>query len=229
MIKYASNAFLATKISFINEIANLCDRVGADVSVVSRAAGLDHRIGQHFLHAGAGFGGSCFPKDTRALCGTAEQNNYQLQIVPAVIEVNQQQPMVMVEKVERLLEGVAGKLIGILGLSFKPNTDDLREAPALAVARELIRRGAHVRGYDPVAGRGAQRLVPEMELSAGPYEMAEGCHALMLLTEWNQFRELDLARVRDLMETPVLVDCRNVYDPTKVKELGFNYEGVGRR
>jgi UDPglucose 6-dehydrogenase len=229
MIKYASNAFLATKISFINEIANLCDRVGADVQVVSRAMGLDQRIGPKFLHAGAGFGGSCFPKDTQALCRTAEAAGCPLEIVSAVIRVNDRQQLVMVDKLEKMIGGVAGKRIGLLGLSFKPNTDDVRDAPALGIAVELRRRGAHVVGYDPVAAEIAGRAVADLEIAPDPYVLAEGCHALMLVTEWNQFRELDLARIRSVMAAPMLLDCRNVYDPQKVKELGFTYEGVGRR
>jgi UDPglucose 6-dehydrogenase len=229
LIKYASNAFLATKISFINEIAGVCERVGADVQVVAYAIGLDKRIGPKFLHAGAGFGGSCFPKDTKALVSIAESAGADAKIVRATTDVNEAQKLLMVDKVVDAAGGdVSGKTVGLLGLSFKPNTDDMRCAPSVVVASALIERGARVKAFDPVAMDNARAVLPDVEYAADPYDAAEGAHVLTLMTEWNEFRQLDFERLFDIMAEPVLVDCRNIYDPEYVRDFGFRYSGVGR-
>jgi UDPglucose 6-dehydrogenase len=226
MIKYASNAFLATKISFINAIANICDAVGADVKDVALGMGYDARIGFEFLKPGPGFGGSCLPKDCRALISVAERHGYDFGLLRGVLEVNEQQHRVIAAKVERLLGGVAGRTVAVWGLAFKPNTDDVRDSPALAVIAELVRGGATVRAYDPAVDPG---LAPEgVERATDPIEAVEDADALLLLTEWNEFRWLDFARVRDAMRRPVVVDARNFLDPHLLRQLGFAYEGVGR-
>ena len=226
--KYAANAFLATKISFINEIANLCDLLGCDVHDVARAVGMDGRIGRKFLHPGPGFGGSCFPKDTRALASFARSAGSPARIVEAVISVNERQRRLMVEKIERLVGDLSGKLIAVLGLSFKPETDDLRESPAVEIVRALIARGARVRAYDPIAMDAARPLLPEIEYAADEYAAVEGADCLAFVTEWNQFRALDMRRVRSLMREPRVADLRNIYEPRDMRELGFDYTGVGR-
>ena len=228
LAKYAANAFLATKISFINEIANLCDRVGCDVHDVAKAMGMDNRIGRKFLHPGPGFGGSCFPKDTRALASFAREAGSPSRIVEAVIEANDRQRRVMIEKIERLAGGVSGKLVAVLGLSFKPQTDDMREAPAIDIVRALVSRGARVRAYDPIAMDAAREVLPEIEYAGDEYAAVEGADCLVLVTEWNQFRALDLARIRALMREPIVADLRNIYEPEDMRELGFDYTGVGR-
>ncbi|MGQ9604096.1 MAG: UDP-glucose dehydrogenase family protein [bacterium] len=228
MIKYASNAFLATKISFINEVANICERIGADVSVVARGMGLDNRIGPRFLRAGAGFGGSCFPKDTWALVKTAESVGYDLKIVKAAIRVNEEQRVHMVELIRRALGGVADKEIAILGLAFKPDTDDLREAPALDIARMLLREGANLRVYDPVAMEGAKSILRSVKFSKDVFDAAAGADAAAFVTEWNEFRDLDLAKLKEIMRSPTIVDCRNIYEPQRMKSMGFRYFSVGR-
>jgi UDPglucose 6-dehydrogenase len=231
MIKYASNAFLATKISFINEVANLCESVGADVHHVAKAMGLDGRIGSKFLHPGPGFGGSCFPKDTEAFAQLGRDCGSTLQIVEAVISANTAQKERMVRKVESVLGGqVAGKKVGILGLSFKPNTSDIRESPAIILVGELLAKGAEIAAFDPAAMEEFQRLFGEdrVEYCQDPYQVAEGAEALVVVTEWNEFRNLDLPRAKELMSEPVLVDLRNVYEPTRILAMGFRYEGVGR-
>jgi len=228
MIKYASNAFLATKISFINEIANLCEAVGADVTMVARAMGLDDRIGPKFLRAGAGYGGSCFPKDTRALVKTAEHAGYDLKIVQAVIAVNEAQRHLMVEKIEKVLGTVKGKTVAFLGLAFKPDTDDLRDAPAVDMARELLAKGAVIKAYDPVAAEQAQRLIKGASFSADVFDAVKGADVAVFVTEWNEFRDLDLDKVKRLMRSPAIVDCRNIYEPSRMRELGFRYYSVGR-
>lgn len=226
MIKYASNAFLATKISYINAIANICDAVGADVKEVALGMGYDARIGFEFLKPGPGFGGSCLPKDSRALIRVAEEHGYDFHILRGVLEVNEAQHRVIASKLERLVGGLAGRTVGAWGIAFKPNTDDVRDSPALAVIRDLLGRGARVRAYDPVVGEG---LTPAgVERAPGAIEAAEGADALLLLTEWNEFRWLDFARVRDVMARPVVVDARNFLDPHLLRQLGFIYEGVGR-
>ena len=228
LIKYAANAFLATKISFINEIANLCEKVGCDVHEVARAIGMDRRIGSKFLHPGPGFGGSCFPKDTRALSAIARQYSSPSRIVDAVIEVNQQQRLSMVPKIESLAEGLSGKRIAVLGLAFKPETNDIREAPALDIIRGLVARGAIVSAYDPVAREEARKLLPEIEYADDEYAAAAGADVLVFVTEWNQFRALDMDRIRGLMRTPRIADLRNIYEPADLREMGFQYVGVGR-
>ncbi len=230
MIKYASNAFLAVKISYINEMSEICERVGADVHHVAKGMGLDRRIGPKFLHPGPGFGGSCFPKDTRALVQIAADNDYDLKIVKAAVEVNSLRPEAMLSKVDQLLPEPAGRTISVLGLSFKPNTDDMREAPSIPIIRELVRRGAALKVYDPGAMEAAGEVFEDLDLTyaENAYEAAEGADLLVLITEWNEFRKLDLARLKSIMAAPRVVDCRNVYDPVKLREMGFEYLGVGR-
>jgi UDPglucose 6-dehydrogenase len=229
LTKYAANAFLATKVSFINEFANLCERVGADVQALARGIGLDGRIGRKFLHAGPGFGGSCFPKDTRSAVHFAREAGESLQIVEAVIRVNERQRERMVEKIESALDGaLSGKTICVLGLAFKPETDDVRDAPSLDIVRGLLARGAHVRAYDPVAMPRAGELLPEITLCKDAYQACENADAAVLVTEWNQFRMLDLERVGRLLRQPVVVDLRNVYKPEPMRAAGFRYVSVGR-
>jgi UDPglucose 6-dehydrogenase len=228
MIKYASNAFLATKISFINEIANICERVGADVHIVAKGMGLDDRIGPKFLHAGAGFGGSCFPKDTRAIVQIAEDNKYQFEIVKSVLKINQQQQEFMVQKIEHNLNPIADRLLGILGLAFKPDTDDMREAPSIHIISELQKKGAKIRATDPAAIESSKAVLKNIDYFQDPYEMAKGCDALILITEWNHFRNLDFNKLKVVMKSPTMFDLRNVYDPQRMKKLGFRYFGVGR-
>ena len=229
LIKYAANAFLATKISFINEIANLCERVGCDVHDVARAIGMDRRIGPKFLHAGPGFGGSCFPKDTAALSVIGRQFSAPTRIVDAVIEVNQLQRLAMIPKIEKLAGGeLKGKRIGVLGLAFKPETDDIRDAPALDIIRGLLERGASVVAFDPVAADEARKVLPMIEYVANEYDAAKDADALVLVTEWNQFRALDMNRLRKVMKSPRIADLRNIYTPTDMREMGFEYVGVGR-
>lgn len=228
LIKYAANAFLATKISFINEIANLCEKVGCDVHEVARAIGMDRRIGGKFLHPGPGFGGSCFPKDTRALSAIARRFASPTRIVDTVIEVNEQQRLSMVPKIDALVDGLSGKRIAVLGLAFKPETDDIREAPAIDIIRGLINGGATVTAYDPVANEQARRVLPDIEYMTDEYAAATGADALVFVTEWNQFRALDLERIRGLMKVPRIADLRNIYEPLDMRDLGFEYVGVGR-
>ncbi|MGI8639005.1 MAG: UDP-glucose dehydrogenase family protein [Pyrinomonadaceae bacterium] len=228
LIKYAANAFLATKISFINEIANLCDKIGCDVHDVARGMGMDKRIGNKFLHPGPGFGGSCFPKDTRALSNVARQFGTQSRIVDTVIEVNELQRLAMVPKIERLVGDFKGKQIGVLGLSFKPETDDMRESPAIDIIKEMQNRGAKVRAFDPVAMEEAKHCLPDVEYVGDEYEAIEGADVLVFLTEWNQFRALDMQRVKSLLKTPKIADLRNIYEPEDMREMGFEYVGVGR-
>ena len=228
LVKYASNAFLATKISFINEIAQLCERVGVDVNVVAKGMGLDSRIGSKFLHAGAGFGGSCFPKDSLALIQMGGAHGIRLELLESVIRVNHGQRARILEKITRLVGGLRGKTIGVLGLAFKPNTDDLREAPAIELVESLLAAGAAVRAFDPAATDQAAALYPNVEMCKDAYAVADGADALVLMTEWNQFRNLDLGRIRNALRQPVFVDGRNVYDPARMLSLGFIYEGMGR-
>jgi UDPglucose 6-dehydrogenase len=227
--KYAANAFLATKISFINEIANLCDSIGCDVHDVARAIGMDRRIGSKFLHPGPGFGGSCFPKDTQALASVARRFGRDSMIVDAVIEVNRRQRQAMVPKIEKLVGDIAGTTIAILGLAFKPETDDMREAPAIDIITGLLERGVTVRAYDPVAMSEAAKILPKVIYADDEYEAVTNADALVFVTEWNQFRALDMGRIRDLMKFPRIADLRNIYDPADLRELGFEYVGVGRQ
>jgi UDPglucose 6-dehydrogenase len=228
LIKYASNAFLATKISFINEIANLCERVCANVQMVAKGMGLDQRIGAKFLHAGPGFGGSCFPKDLAALIQTGERHGYPMQIASAASRVNSAQLKQMVNKIREATGGLKGKTLAMLGLSFKPNTNDLREAPALTIGQELMAEGATIRAYDPAALEEACRMLPGLIACRDTYHAAEGADALILMTEWNQFRTLDFDRLKLLMRQPLLLDLRNVYDPQRVSAAGFTHISVGR-
>jgi len=228
MIKYASNAFLATKISFINEIANVCEALGADVTEVARGMGTDHRIAPHFLGAGLGWGGSCFPKDVKALIHMASTHGTNPSLLRAVMEINYDQRKRAVTKLRHILGGFRGKRVGILGLSFKPNTDDMRDAPSVEIIRLLQYEGAEVQAYDPVAIDNARKQLDGVAFCSDPYEVATGADALILVAEWNEFKQLDLARLRDLMKQPVLVDGRNIYDPRKMQELGFTYRGMGR-
>ncbi len=229
LTKYAANALLATKISFINEFANLCERVGADVQAVARAVGLDRRIGPKFLHAGPGFGGSCFPKDTRSVAHFALEYGEKLEVVEAVIRVNQRQRERMIDKIVDALGGDAqGKTVGVLGLSFKPETDDMRDAPSIDIIQGLLERGAAVRAFDPQAMPTAKPLLPDVQLCEDAYDVCAGADVLVIMTEWNLFRMLDLERVKSLLRTPVIVDLRNVYKPEPVRAAGFRYVGVGR-
>jgi UDPglucose 6-dehydrogenase len=229
LIKYAANAFLATKITFINEIADLCERVGADVQEVARGMGLDNRIGSKFLHAGPGFGGSCFPKDVRALIKTAQDHDVPMRILEAVETVNDARKRAMARKVSSVFSGVLrGKTIAVLGLTFKPNTDDMREAPSVPLIMALQDMGARVRVYDPVGMEQAKPLLTEVTYCQGPYECVEEADAAVVVTEWEQFRALDLERVYALMACPVIVDLRNIYPPQEVMEHGFAYTSVGR-
>jgi len=228
LIKYAANAFLATKISFINEIANLCEKIGCDVHDVAKAMGMDRRIGGKFLHPGPGFGGSCFPKDTLALSAIAREFSCESRIVDAVIQINQQQRQAMVAKIETLAGTLKDKRIAILGLAFKPETDDMREAPAIDIIRGLVERGASVCAYDPVAMNEARKILPQIEYAVDEYTAVSEADLLVLTTEWNQFRALDMERIRGLMNAPKIADLRNIYEPDELRDLGFEYVGVGR-
>ena len=229
MIKYASNAFLATRISFINEISIICERLGADVTEVARGMGFDKRIGPHFLSAGVGYGGSCFPKDVKALANMALTHGMHPQLLNAVMEINDFQRKHIAMKVRDLLDGsLEGKTVGILGLAFKPNTDDIRDAPALTVARTLINQGATVRGYDPVAMENVREELPGITLLDNPYDVAKDADILVVMTEWNEFKQLDMNRVKNLLKEPILVDGRNIYKPETMRKMGFVYRGIGR-
>ncbi|UCD19887.1 MAG: UDP-glucose/GDP-mannose dehydrogenase family protein [candidate division WOR-3 bacterium] len=227
-IKYACNCFLATKITYINEMANLCEMVGADIHSVAKAMGLDKRIGPKFLHPGPGYGGSCLPKDTYALRSFVMGKGYDFKILNAVIEANEHQVDVMVEKARRALKDFEGKTIGVLGLSFKQNTDDIRESPAVKIITLFVKHGAKVRCFDPLAMDNVKKVLPDIIYCKDEYETAQGCDALVVATEWNQFRNLDLEKIKELLESPILLDLRNLYDPTKVRKLGFTYDSVGR-
>jgi UDPglucose 6-dehydrogenase len=229
LIKYATNAFLATKITFINEMATLCEATGADVHAIARAVGLDKRIGPKFLHAGPGYGGSCFPKDTLALVRTAAAVGTPVTLVETTVKVNDARKKAMAERVRKAVGGdLSGRTVGVLGLTFKPNTDDMRDAPSLDIIPALQAMGAKVQAFDP-QDHEARKLLPEVEFMPGPYEAAAHADVLVILTEWDQFRALDLDRVKLLMRSPVLVDLRNVYRPAEVRTKGFNYSSIGRR
>ena len=229
MIKYASNAFLATKISFINELADLCELVGADVKEVAAGMGYDARIGRFFLDAGLGWGGSCFPKDVQALAYMAKEKGLNPRILNQVMDVNYDRRKAVAHYLEQALGGsLKGKLIGLLGLAFKPNTDDMRDSPSIDISNALVIAGAQVRGYDPVARQTAAPLMPAVEIFDDVYRMAEGCDALVVVTEWNEFKHLDLERVKELLRTPVIYDGRNIYDPALMSEMGFIYRAIGR-
>jgi len=228
LTKYAANAFLAMKITFINEMADLCEKVGADVQQVAKGVGLDKRIGAKFLHAGPGYGGSCFPKDTVALIRTAADAGAPVRLIETTVEINAARKRAMAGRIIAALDGgAADKTIGILGLTFKPNTDDMRDSPALDIVPVLVAAGAKVRAYDP-QGEEARALLTDVTFEEGPYEVVDGADAVVILTEWDQFRALDLARVHDLMRTPVMVDLRNVYRPEEARRHGFTYSSIGR-
>jgi UDPglucose 6-dehydrogenase len=229
MVKYASNAFLAARISFINEISRICERVDADAKLVAEGMGLDKRIGSQFLEAGIGYGGSCFPKDVKALAAIAEKYDYHPELLNAVMDINRDQRMLAVEKLRECLGSLRGQVVTLLGLAFKPNTDDMREAPSVDIARALLKRGAVVRGYDPAANAKARAVLPELEYRTNPYAAARGADAVVIVTEWNEFRQLDLARLKRAMRRAVLIDGRNIYDPALMRGLGFVYRGVGRQ
>jgi len=231
LIKYAANAFLATKITFINEIADLCEKVGANVQDVARGIGMDNRIGAKFLHAGPGYGGSCFPKDTLALLKTAEDYESPVRIVEAVVKVNDSRKRAMGRKVVDALGGhdaARGKRVAMLGLTFKPNTDDMRDSPAIAIAQTLADAGVEIAAYDPEGMEIARPLMPEVEMKDDPYAAIEGADAVVIVTEWDAFRALDFARVKQLAKAPVLVDLRNIYKPDDMRDAGFHYTSVGR-
>lgn len=228
MIKYASNAFLATKISFINEIANICEALGADVKEVAAGMGYDSRIGRQMLDAGLGYGGSCFPKDVKALAYMAAEKGRHPQLLRAVMDINDDRRRMAILHLQEMVGEFRGKTVGLLGLSFKPNTDDMRDAPAVTLAQKLIANGAAVRAYDPVAMEIAHTVIPHVQMMPDPYTMAEGCDALMVITEWNEFKQLDLVRICGLMRHPLIFDGRNIYDPKEMENLGFSYRGVGR-
>jgi len=229
MIKYASNAFLATKISFINELADLCELVGADVKEVAAGMGYDARIGRYFLDAGLGWGGSCFPKDVQALAYMAKERGLNPRILNDVMDVNYDRRKLVSKQVEKLLGGnVKGKTVGMLGLAFKENTDDMRDAPSVDISNALVAAGAKVRGYDPVARVTAAPLMPAVEIFDDVYKMAEGCDALIVVTQWNEFKQLDLEKIKELLKTPVIYDGRNIYDPNLMREMGFTYQAIGR-
>jgi UDPglucose 6-dehydrogenase len=228
MIKYASNAFLATKISFVNEVANICEALGADVKEVSAGMGYDKRIGPMFLDAGLGWGGSCFPKDVLALAYMAEEKGLDPKILNTVMGVNYERRKEAVAHVESMTGGLQGKTVGLLGLAFKPNTDDMRDAPSIDIAQGLTAAGAKVRAFDPVAMDVARPILPAVEMFDDPYSMSEGCDALMVVTEWNEFKQLDLEKIKSLLNAPVIFDGRNIYDPAMMREMGFRYRGLGR-
>jgi UDPglucose 6-dehydrogenase len=229
LIKYAANAFLATKITFINEFADLCEKVGADVQEVARGIGLDNRIGSKFLHPGPGFGGSCFPKDAVAIIKTAQDHAAPLRIVEAMVAVNDQRKRAMARKVSAAVGSLRGKAIAVLGLTFKPNTDDMRDAPSIALITALKDRGATVRAYDPAGMEQAKKLLPDIDYCDGPYTCAEGADALVIATEWEQFRALDLEKLKQVMAQPVIVDLRNIYHPDDMARHGFRYDSIGRQ
>jgi UDPglucose 6-dehydrogenase len=228
MIKYASNAFLATRLSFINEMAHICERLGADVREVARGMGMDKRIGPHFLSAGVGYGGSCFPKDVRALAYMAEENDCLPQLLRAVMEINDAARQRFVARAVEMVGDLQGKTVGVLGLSFKPNTDDMRDAPSIDIITRLRDLGAEVKAYDPQAMALAEGIMPWVTYCATPYDVAKGTDALLIVTEWNEFKQLNMERIRGLMHRPVLLDGRNVYEPAEMRRLGFQYYGVGR-
>ncbi len=228
LIKYAANAFLATKITFINEVANLCDAIGCDVHDVARGMGMDKRIGRKFLHPGPGYGGSCFPKDTRALTSVADKFGVETLIVDAVVKANERQRKAMLPKITNLVGDLKGKTIGVLGLSFKPETDDMRESPATDIIRDMVAMGASVKAYDPVAMDEAKHELPDIVFARDEYDAIDGADALVIITEWNQFRALDLNRVKELLKSPKVADLRNIYEPSKMIAMGFEYVGVGR-
>jgi len=228
VIKYAANTVLAMKISFINEVANLCDLVGADVYQVAKALGMDKRIGPKFLHPGPGFGGSCFPKDVKSLINISQNHNYEFKLARAVVEVNRRQRELVIEKVEKILGNLNGKKICLLGLSFKPNTDDTREAPAIFIARKLLEKGAEINAYDPAAMDLAKMELPDLNYFNNSYSACEGADLILIMTEWNEFRDLNFSKIKETVRTPNIYDTRNIYPGAEIEKLGFNYICTGR-
>lgn len=228
VIKYASNAMLATRVSFMNEIAQLCEKVGADIKEVAQGVGLDNRIGPNFLQAGVGYGGSCLPKDVKALSQTMRGLKLKPRITDAVDKVNQEQRIIVVKKLKKLLPNLKGKSIALWGLAYKPKTDDMREAPSITIVKELQKLGARIQAFDPEAEHKAKRILKGVKYFGDPYTVLEGCHALVILTEWDEFKELDKGRIKQLLKRPNVVDGRNIYDPEEMRSLGFNYQGIGR-
>jgi len=227
IIKYASNAMLATRISFMNQLSHLCEKTGADIKAVSRGLGLDSRIGPRFLYAGLGFGGSCLPKDVKALIATLKQHGCESDLFEAVHRINERQKTMVVDKLKSVLN-IDGSRIAMWGLSFKPKTDDIREAPSLDIVTELQRLGASVQAFDPIAIPNAKKVLRDVRFFDDPYETARDCDALILVTEWDEFRNLDMAAVKSLLAKPIVVDGRNIYDPLEMKKIGFVYLGIGR-
>jgi UDPglucose 6-dehydrogenase len=228
LIKHASNSFLSTKISFINALSVICEKSGADILKVAEGMGLDHRIGREFLNAGAGFGGFCFPKDLRAFIGISAKMGYDFRLLKEVENINEEQMLSVVKKTEDILWNLRDKKIGVLGLAFKPNTDDMRFAPSITIIRALQKEGAVIKAYDPVAVERAKMIMPDIEYCNSPYDVAMGVDAIVLVTEWDEFEKMDLHKIKDAMRQPVFVDGRNLFDPQKMKELGFIYTGIGR-
>lgn len=228
MIKYANNALLSTKISFANAMSFICDAVGADVEIVLQGVGLDHRLGRSFLYPGIGYGGSCFPKDVKALIAIAKKNNYDFNLLKSVDEVNREAKEKFVDKIVKTMPSLKGKTFAVWGLSFKPDTDDMREAPSIYIVQRLIKLGAKIKAYDPVAMKNAVEILPEVEYCNSPLEAARGADAILLLTEWNEFKQIDLNRIKKVTPVKYLFDGRNIYDPQKVKSLGYVYKGIGR-
>ncbi len=228
LIKYASNAMLATRISFMNELSRLCEKTGGDIKEIAKGMGLDKRIGPRFLQAGAGYGGSCFPKDVQALIMTLKDEGCDASILEAVEKVNEEQKRSITAKLQKLIPELKGKTIALWGLAFKPKTDDMREAPSLAIIHELQKHGAKIKAFDPVAEESASKLLKNVEYSKTPYDAAQDADALIVATEWNEFRNLDMRKVKTSMKNPILIDGRNVYEPSEMKALGFMYTGVGR-
>lgn len=228
MIKYASNAFLATKISFVNAIANICELVNADVVQVAKGMGLDQRIGNQFLHAGLGYGGSCFGKDTSCLVSTADRLGYEFRLLKEVIRINDEQAKRLVVRMREVMGPLSGKTIAVLGLAFKPNTDDMRDAKSLEIIADLLADGATVRAYDPIAMDNTRQIFPQIEYCENAYDASDGADAVVVVTEWNEFKYLDLGRVKETMKQPIIFDGRNIYDPDRMRRLGFDYYCVGR-
>jgi len=228
MIKYANNSFLATKVSFINEVANICEKTGADVKIVAQAMGLDYRINPRFLNPGIGYGGSCFPKDVLALISTGKQHGVDFKILRAADQVNKEQRAYLIEKVLSLYKTLNGKTIAVWGLAFKPKTDDVREAPSITIIKELQRLGAHVCAFDPVAEENTKKILPDIDYAKDPYGAVKGADALIIMTEWDEFRTIDMEKVKSLMKEPSIVDGRNLYDPAEMRKLGFTYKSIGR-
>jgi UDPglucose 6-dehydrogenase len=228
LIKHASNSFLSTKISFINALSVICEKSGADILKVAEGMGLDKRIGREFLNAGAGFGGFCFPKDLKAFIGICAKMGYDFRLLKEVESINEEQMLSVVKKTENSLWNLRDKKIGILGLAFKPNTDDMRFAPSITIIRALQKEGATIKAYDPVATERAKMVMPDIEYCKSPYEVAEEVDAIVLVTEWDEFAKMDMHKVKSVMRQPVFVDGRNLFDPQKMKDLGFIYTGIGR-